>query len=318
MPILSYADRVGIADGRDDHFQESIYLLNEDFTIIGRRTAIEPDALAPCIGDHFFTHFPASREELATLTRMQSWISEDSLLMRAGGHPVLMLCQFFARTRLLVAIVPQGEVQTCLEKPAAFADVLEEWHVQLSGESRVSGEPLDEHGYALLSKWLSRIHLPLFFEEHQSGRFDTKVATVAARLSHLAVLCGCHLDYDLTGFGYEPFNAEDLDLLIGAAFSVFLMAHRTTKERSIVIFSDHLYTEGPVLFALLNCDVPIDALSEIEVLHREATARNDLFNVSLHPNTAFPLHVQFSFCNKELSEQGTKQPEPTLIDANSV
>lgn len=314
MPILSCADRVGKADGRDDLFQESIYLLDESYTVVGLRRATEPDAPTPCIGDRFFDSFPASRAELGALARMQASVSEESFLMRAGGRPVLMLCRFFARTRLLVAIVPQGDVRTCLERPAAFADLLETLYVRLSGEACVPGEPLDGDSYALLSKWLSRIHLPLFFEGYQAGRLDTEVATVAARLSYLALLCGCRLDYDLTGIGYEPFDADDLDLLIGTAFAVFLMAHRITQDRSVMILSDRLYTDGPILYALLDCDTTIDALSEIEVLRRDAVARDDLFNVSLHSNTAFPLRLQFSFCNKEISVQGVKPSKPGYHD----
>lgn len=307
MPILSYADRIGSADGRSDRFEESIYLLDEDLTVVGLREADAPDAKAPRIGDLFFTRFPASCEELGALDRMKASISEDSLLMRAGGRPVLILFQFFARTRLLVAVVPQGDVKSCLEAPAAFADVLEAWHVQLSGESRVSGEPLDEQSYALLSKWIARIHLPLFLEKHESGNFDTEVATVAARLSHMAVLCGCRLDYDLTGFGYEPFDTTDLDLLTGTAFCVFLLAHRITKDRAVALEGSRHAHEGPILHAHLACDTVECALPEIEQLQSKAPERDDLFAVLWNPKSVLPLQLEFSFCNKEISAQNVKQ-----------
>ena len=301
MPILSYAGRIGSADGREDRFEESIYLLDKHLTVVGLREADTPDANAPRIGDRFFACFPASREELGTLDRMRSSISEDSLLMRAGGRPVLILCQFFARTDLLVAVVPQGDVKSCLEAPAAFADVLEAWHVQLSGESRVSGDRLNEQTYALLSEWIARLHLPLFLEKDQSGSFDTEVATVAARLSHLAVLCGCRLDYDLTGFGYEPFDTTDLDLLTATAFGVFLLAHRVTKDRAVALEGNRPANEGPVLHAHLICDPAECALPEIEQLQSNAPGRDDLFAVLWCPNNIFPLQLRFSFCNKEIS-----------------
>lgn len=306
MPVLSFADAVGLVDGREEVFHESIYLLNEDYTVVGRRLTSEPDARAPAIGDHFFDHFKANREERAALRRMLSSISGDSFLMRAGRRPVLLLCSFFARTRLLVAIVPEGEIRACLEASAAYADVLEEMHVQLSAESRVSGEPLDGDAYAVLCEWLSRVHIPLFFEGHQSNRSDAEIATVATRLSHLAVLCGCRLDYDLSGFGYEPLRVEDFDLLVGAAFAVFLMTHRVSQDRSVLIEGKRIYGEGPVLHVRLHCDASVETLSEIEVLSREAVARDDLFAAYHCQNSFFPLELQFSFCNKELSAQDIK------------
>ena len=306
MPVLSYADGVGLVDGREELFCESVYLLNEDYTVVGKREASAPDAPTPEIGDRFFDHFKASSEERATLKHMRSSISRDSLLMRAGRRPVLMLSGFFSRTRLLVAVVPEGEVRACLEAPGAFADVLEAWHVQLSAEARVPGEPLDGDSYALLSEWLSRVHIPLFFEGYRSDRADADVATIATRLSHLARLCGCRLDYDLSGFGYAPFEADGFDLLIGVAFAVFLMAHRLERDRSVLIKGERLFSDGPVLHVLLHCDASIEALSEIEVLSREAVTRDDLFEVYHHPNGSYPLHLQFSFCNKDLSAQDIK------------
>lgn len=306
MSVLSCADSVGLADGRAEVFHESVYLLNENDTVVGRRLASDLDASAPAIGDHFFDRFKASPEERAMLRRMLSSISCDSLLIRAGKRPVLFLCSFFARTHLLVAVVPEGEVRACFEAPASYADVLEEMHVQLSAEARVSGEALDGDRYALLCEWLSRVHIPLFFEGYQSNRADADVATVATRLSHLALLCGCRLDYDLSGFGYEPLRTDDFDLLVGAAFAVFLMTHRVSQDRSVLIEGKHIYGEGPVLQVHLNCDASTETLSEIEVLSREAVTRDDLFAAYRTQNSFFPLKLEFSFCNKELSAQDIK------------
>lgn len=306
MLILSCADSVGLADGRAEVFHESVYLLNEDYTVVGRREASKPSAPTLSIGDRFFDCFKASPEERAALGRMLSSISCDSFLMRAGRRPVLFLCQFFARTRLLVAIVPEGEIRACFDAPAAYADVLEALHVQLSAGARVSGEPLDEDRYALLCEWLSRVHIPLFFEGYQSDRIDADITTVATRLSHLALLCGCRLDYDLSGFGYTPLNIKDFDLLVGAAFAVFLMTHRVGREQTVVVNGGRIFGTGPVLHARLNCDASIEALSEIEVLSREAVTRDNLFAAYRCQSSDFPLHLEFSFCNKELSAQGIK------------
>lgn len=309
MPFLSHSvgvDRVGFADGKAEHFRESVYLLNQDYTVVGLREASDPTAKVLAIGDRFFDHFKASPEEREMLRRMRSSICTDTLLMRAGKRPVLFLCRFFARTRLLVAIVPEGEVRACFEAPGAFADVLEEMHVQLSAEARVSGEALDGDAYALLCEWLSRVHIPLYFEGYQRDRADADIATVATRLSHLALLCGCRLEYDLSGFGYEPLRVEDFDLLIGTAFAVLLMAHRVSQDRSVLIEGKRIYGEGPVLHAHLNCDVSTETFSELEVLSREAVTRDDLFAAYHCQNSSFPLKLEFSFCNKELSAQNIK------------
>ena len=306
MFFLPCADRVGSVDGRESRFEESIYLLNEEFTVIGLREATGSDAPGLSIGDCFFDCFKASQKERAALSRMQSSISCDSFLMRAGRRPVLFLCQFFARTHLLVAIVPKGEIRACLDAPAAFADVLEALHVQVSAEARVLGEPLDSYRYTVLCEWLSRVHIPLFFKGYQNIRSDADIATVATRLFHLALLCGCRLDYDLSGFGYESLHTENFDLLVGVAFAVFLMTHRVGQERSVTIYGKRLPGEGPVLHVQMHCDASLETLSELEVLCRDATARSDLFELYQNANSVFPLHLEFSFCNKELSAQDLK------------
>lgn len=311
MPVLSFAsyacaERIGVTDGRERHLEESIYLLNEEYTIVGVCKADGLNASAPTIGDRFFDHFMASPEERTMLRHMRSSISCDSLLIRAGGRPVLMLCRFFARTRLLVAIVPEGEVRACFEAPARYADVLEVLHVQLSAQARVPGEVLDGDGYALLCEWLSRVHIPLFFEGYQSNRADADIATVATRLSHLALLCGCRMEYDLSGFGYEPLRVEDFDLMIGTAFAMLLMAHRVSQDRSVLVRGKYVYGEGPVLQVCLNCDASSEAFSEIEVLNREAVTRDDLFAAYHCQSSYFPLKLEFSFRNKELSAQDVK------------
>lgn len=317
MSIISYADRIGTADGTDLYFTESIYLLNEAYVITGLRPATEQNAPAPRIGDSFFTHFPASREELATLDRTLKSLNEDSLLIQAGERPVLILCRFFARTRMLVAVVPQHDVRALLEAPAAFADVLEQMHVRLSGQTRVAAAPWNEQGYPLLSSWLRRIHTPLFFGERESGRFDTKTNTVVSLLCHLALLCGCRLDYDLTGFDYAPFDATDLSLLIGTAFCVFFMTHRVAKDKAVIIKGTRLSGHDPILHVLLNCDAAIDTLSEIEVLYRKAPERADLFHAFHCPNESFSLQLQFSFCNKEISMQELKTSNSFERDPSS-
>ena len=315
-----YADRIGVGlvDGRKDRFEESVYLLNEEFTVVGRRLASDPDARAPRIGDRFFDRFKASPMERAALRRMMASVSSDAFLMRAGGRPVLMLTGFFSRTRLLAAVVPEGEIRASLEAPGAFADVLEVWHVQLSAKARVSGDTLDEDRYALLFEWISRVHLPLFPEGNQGGRLDAEIRAIAARLACLSHLCGCRMEYDLSGFRYVPLHIDDLDLLIGTALAVFLMAHRVDRERSVLVRGERLFGDGPVLNVLLCCELPLSELSEIEVLRREVAARGGLFEVYQYESGAYSLHLQFSICNQELSAQDIKVKRPFEVGGEVV
>ena len=60
MPILFCADSVGLADGREEVFYESVYLLNEDYTVVGQRLASNLNAGMPAIGECFFDYFKAS------------------------------------------------------------------------------------------------------------------------------------------------------------------------------------------------------------------------------------------------------------------
>ena len=121
----------------------------------------------------------------------------------------------------------------------------------------------------------------------------------------MALLCGCRVEYDLSGFGHEPLT-DDFDLLIGTALATLLAVHRVGKARSALIRGSYLYGEGPVLEVLFDCDASVESLSEIEVLRREAVSRDDLFVAYHAPSDFFPLKLVFSFRGKELSAQDIK------------
>ena len=248
--------------------------------------------------------------------------NEESYLMRAGDRTVLILCSFFARTRLTVAVVPEGRIRQTLEICGALADILTALHLRLSPATLLCNISTDEstneetvrkmmeEAARILIPWLNRIQAPLFFDRRDCGNFDTTVAAIAYRTTHLALLCGCRFSYDFTGFGYGQMKVDDFNLLVGSAFAVFLTAYRTARERTVVMEGTRTYGIGPVIHALLDCGPSPGPFPELEPLCRLTGLRGELFDICPYPANPHWLDIGFSIQVGEISKQDIKNGLP--------
>ena len=305
-------------DGTNATFEESLYLLDERCRIIGVRAATSPKEPTAAIGEGFFTRFPISPEDRTCLSRMCSFTNESSLLLRAGGRPVLILCALFARTRMLIAIVPEGAVRDALDSPAAYSETLSALHVSLSLDLLRRRCPADEATYSRIAFWLSRVQGALFPAEGEFADFDTTVSSLRIRLSHLAPLCGCALSLELSHLGLSAIPLYDYTLLLGVALPLCLLTHRLAKNRTLCITAERTYDGTPILHAALEHTDPTAPLYELEQLQRELAWRGEDFTQSHSPEAPGRLYVRFGICPKELSKQDIKHPDPPQFARDGI
>ncbi len=310
MGFQIMADLIGHVDSRADTFFESVYLLREDFCVIGMRRERHARGHKLRIGDNFFQCYPASEKELRTLKGMTGYANEHSLLMRAGNSPVLILFALFARTRLLVAVVPKAPVRAHLDTPASYASLLQESHLFLSPESASRHTELTEEGYRIIHPWVQRIQQTLFYNRIHHLESDAALLNAIMRLRRIADLCDCAIDYDFTAIEHIAKRQDDFDLMTSSLFALLLAVHRVSPDRYAKLVAAPVYGSGPMVGAVFSCNEPIDTLTELQHLAKEAQIRGERFDVALHPDDPTRVMVQFALCHKELSEQGIKRPTP--------
>ena len=304
------ADLIGSADHRKDLLEESIYLLREDYKIIGMRRATHPTGPSANIGDLFFERFTADPKELRTLFGMTNFYNEHSLLMRAGNRPVIILLALYARTRLLVAVVPEGEARRALEHPAQHAELLAEDRLLCSPQSLQRKEALTEQDHRTVHAFVQRIHDPLFYDRIHHLEPKAPLLNAVMRLHRIAALCGCAVDFDLSGVEHVAEEQGAFDLLVGASLALLMAVHRTGADRHLTLTAGNVPGCGPMAGGVFSCTVPKSELCELQHLCQEAEARGERFEITTHPERPERVMVQFALRHKELSEQGIKRPLP--------
>lgn len=300
------ADLIGNIDHRKDQLNESIYLLQEDYKIIGMRRATHATGPAPRIGDLFFDRFSADPKELRTLFGMTNFYNEHSLLMRAGNRPVVILQALYARTRLLVAVVPEKETQRALDRPAQYAELLAEYHLLCSPQSLQRKTEPTEQDHRTVHAFVQRIHDPLFYDRVHYLEPKAPLLNAVMRIHRIAALCGCAVDFDLTGIEYVGEEQDAFDLLVGACLALLMAVHRTGADRHLTLTAGFVPGCGAMAGGTFTCTVPVSELCELRHLCNEAEARGERFEIATHPERPERVMVQFALRHKELSEQGGK------------
>ena len=289
MYFAPYADQVGEIDGRRRPRCETLYLLDKNLCIIGVRGLSDDNE--PQIGpnDYFFDRFPASREEKNELARLLHGLCfEGSYLMRAGGRPVLILCEFYARSSMAVAVMPEGPLQKLLDTPAAYADPLSALHIRLSPSMLLRSAPPAEEDYYCISNWLHDVHLPLYAIGTSTEQQGILSAMATWRAAQIARLCGCCLIYDLSCLDDGYFRPSDFELVNSTAFALFMLVQRIATGACATLEADRHLGGKPFLKFCFTPKEKKPVLRELLQMQEEALARDQLLAIGTlrdHPDT---------------------------------
>lgn len=318
MSFQMIADLLGNTDHSSDTLCESIYLLREDYRVIGIRRSDYTSKYMPQLGDNFFECYPAEPSEMRTLAGMTTHANRHSLLMRAGKRPVVILFALFPTTRLLVAIVPDAPTRNTLNFPAAYAELLQEFYLFLSPVSASRRRPLQESAVNVIYPWAQRIYQALFYDRIHPLEPGAELLRAIMRLRYVSDLCGCAVDYDFTGIAHAVKEEQTLDRLIGTALVLFVTVRAVSPDRHVRLIAGDVYGCGPMAAAVFTCDRPTEELTALQHLAKEATLRGERFDVVRHPDDPHRVMVQFALCHKEISEQGIKHPLPDEFSQTDI
>ena len=312
------ADLLGDIDRTGDIFHESIYLLREDYRILGIRPSSHTGRITPRLGDSFFECYPADPIEMRTLCSMTTHANRHALLMRAGDRPVVILFTLFATTRILVAIVPDAPIRRLLNAPAAFADLLQEFYLFLSPASAKRYRPLTQEGHSLLYPWIQQLYRAVNYDRIHPLEPQAELMRAIMRLRYINRLCGCSVDYDFTGLAHVKADESTFDRLVASTFALLVTVHDAAPDRHVRLIATNAHGCGPMASAVFQSTRPDTELTLLQHLAKGAALRGERFEVTHYPSDPHRILVLFALCHKEISEQGIKNPLPSAFPKTGI
>jgi hypothetical protein len=297
----------GCEDGRCGPFEDSLFLLDAAGTVLGCRSNLE----SPVRGEDFFAALHTDPAEKTALFETLTAFTEDSYLMQCGDVPVLILRAGFPAARLLVAVVPPKRLHATLRSPAALVDALGQ-HLILSPTSLRTYRAPREKPLDACNEWLIPYQQATFFTGSGKDHGNAVAYVLAGRISRLVALCGVLLEYDLSGIGGAPLPNADMRLLSATLTALFLLARRAAPTHGLSLYIERRGPDAPAVHATLQTSTPPGDFTELAGLAALAERRGMLFDVARDLKDPSLWHIAFTFCPKELSLQGVRQPTPTL------
>jgi hypothetical protein len=297
----------GCEDGRCGPFEDSLFLLDAAGTVLGCRSNLE----FPVRGADFFASLHTDPAEREALFESLTAFTEDSYLMQCGDVPVLILRAGFPAARLLVAVVPPPGLRPLLQFPAAYVDALGQ-HLVLSPASLRAYRAPREKLLDACNEWLIPYQQASFFNGSGNDHGNAVAYVLAGRISRLVALCGVSLEYDLSGIGAAPLPNADLRLFSTTLTALFLLARRAAPTHGLSLYIERRGPDAPAVHATLYTDIPQKDFTELAGLAAIAERRGMLFDVTRDLKDPSLWHIAFTFCPKEISLQGVRQPTPTL------
>lgn len=312
MSLPYLADRSGVVDYSDRKFEESLYLLDETYRVIGMRRATKATGPAPECGDAFFAHYPIAPKERSCLNSACSLLNLRPLLFRAGNRPMLALFECFPHTHMILIVVPERQLRRCFDRPATHASETQWLHAfqfLLSPATLTRHQPITPESYEMMHGWIAGIYNALHYRVDER-EFDHLVASIAVRLSLQAKLLGLRLSLDLSDLSYDLRDTHELALILPHALATMIAAKRLARDSTIHMQAEYVIGIGPTVMADFYTAEPQERIPELEPLRALAMQRGDTFDYMSPATDPCHVAVQFSLRPACISAQELKTDPP--------
>ena len=312
MAISFLAERIGEVDHSKEKFEESIYLLDSDYRVIGMRRATNASGPEPKCGDYFFTHYPIDPSEQGALESAHSLLKLCPLLFRAGKRPMLACFEFLPHTGLILLAVPERKLRKYFDRPATHAapsEWLNAYDILISPALFSRHQPITTESYSAMHAWLINFYNTLNYGIDER-EFDYLVASIAVRLSMLARLCGLRMSLDLTALSYDLRDIHEFSLILPHTLASMLAAKRLSASGAIRLQAVDVIGVGPTVMADFYTATPPARIPELEPLRALAMARGDIFEYMTPPEDPCHVAIQYTLRPARISAQGLKADPP--------
>ncbi len=288
----------GRIDTAHQRYRDHIYLVDEAGIVLGSRAALPH----PTVGENLFDILSVPSGERVLLQKHLSRYKEELYLLASPKAPLLVLPSPFAGTRTLLVSVPDTAILPRLHGIGAYADLFEGFLIcspTLLAEKHIKSE----ENYATIQEWI----LPCRDAFLPKAPRDTDVylarTLLCARVTRLAELCGCTLQYDASGIGYASVQNASYSMLEGCLAALFLFARRAAADRSLALFVERGELASPTLHAVLTLDNKNDPLTELLPAKQSADSKGLHLDAYLSSTKEKELHISFTYCTRPIEQQ---------------
>ena len=192
-----------------------------------------------------------------------------------------------------------------LQSPRIVPDAMPQLLVSSRSHGKTCRLPSNEETEAMYA-YLTTLVAPFFCGAKKEISSQEMATEISLRTARCAALCGCFVEYDLTGMPFGMVPPPDTHALLAFLVSVCLFSRRVAKNHGFSLFVDKQGTEGLVINAIVEPAVRVETMPEFAVLSTTAQRKGALFAITSLPGQTKKLYIRQSLCRKELSLQGVK------------
>ncbi len=256
-----------------------------------RGTVLACSEEMPPVGTDFFRVYP-SRTALTELSSQIALSGREPLLAYCGDRPVLFLTHLFARTGLVLAVLPLGKVASAMSLPLPLSGVL--WHLC----------PAD--GMRNLQKTPHEEALPIAQTFCDGWRdiaaYDLTLPTLGEYADALSALCGCEIGTYVDG---RLLTEKAVDTaLLGTVLLACAIAAGSEQKADKLLLCVEKSGAGEIMATLTLRTA--HAHAELSEIVKKAGERGEKCHIFTDCENSSLLHVQLSLLPAELSAQGVR------------
>ena len=288
----------GRIDTAAHRYIDHIYLVDESGVVLGSRAALPH----PAKGENLFDCFSVPAGERMLLQKHLSRYSEALYLMASKSVPLLVLPAPFAGTRTLLVSVPDTAILSRVRAVGAYADLFADFLV-CSPTLLAQRHTKSEEDYAAIQKWIFPCRDAFLPKAPRDTDVYQARTLLCARVTRLAELLGCSVEYDASGIGYASVQNAVYSFLEGCLCALFLFARRAAADRSLSLFVERGELSSPTLHAVLTLTDENDPLTELLLAKHAAENKRLHLDAYLSSTREKELHISFTYCMPPIEQQ---------------
>lgn len=289
---------IGEADGTKAPHTAELYLIGKTGKILSQR-----GGTCAAEGEGLFSRYGAGVAEREAMLAALQGFERDNMLFLLHRTPVLLVRSPLPYAGVALAAIPARGVAKTLAYPADFAGVMQ--HLFLSKTAAARQRTHDSQAFFEACQWYTP-----FDKAFCSGRgYGEKQAifnALSIRTTYLALLCGCHVEFDFADLSVLPSPEIELDAYTAALLCVLMAVQRSNAAQKVCVVITHDYLLGPLLqirFFRADGQESVPELIRLEC----AAATRGVFYAADVASTG-EVRLCLSLTPPELAKQQLKEP----------
>jgi len=291
----------GEIDCRRERFDDNLFLIRTNGTIVGRRAG----GSRPLMGDNFFDFYEIEKPLRPKLCANGLLDDFSPILIVGEKLPILFFRSLMPAAELLLAVIPRGELADALSSAEEVTRLMPE--LRILKRPAAPRNPLPDFLLGRLEEWLAPLRYLFTFESLQPHpAVNELLLSLSNRATALARFCGCHLIYNFNGIGFSPIEKPDWDGMTATMLAIFIATRRLSSTHTVSLHMDRENDYAPMIHALMHVHDVTDPVPELQHFNRAAAIRASYFSASAIPTDSKLFHIRFSTTRLPITDQGVR------------